>query len=202
MGQPCAISYTLESDIHNMQIYGQKYSNACFENPGGKANDDILYGDNQNIDNFGSAASMSSFIPKYLANGCHSPANNVMIPIKIDKVSIKVTPIVGEVDKVSSVIGFSQSSEININCNQICNDMLKQSCLIESDYCAEFISAAYQRSSVYLLRKIPEYFCACQITNSAQKYSFTQAVDIESAINYNNPLSNVVCSNFPTGTGQ
>jgi len=66
-------------------------------------------------------------------------------------------------------------------------------------YCDNTIVNAYLKRSIYLARNIAENFCACSISQEGWgNYSFTNAVDIESLIHYNNPLYSVTCSNYTT----
>jgi|LauGreDrversion4_2_1035121.scaffolds.fasta_scaffold34537_4 hypothetical protein len=60
---PFAIDYQLESTTQSKTLYGQVYKNVCMGQPGGSANNDILYGENQNIDSFGKTEQMTAFKP-------------------------------------------------------------------------------------------------------------------------------------------
>jgi hypothetical protein len=198
---PFAISYQLESTAQRKILYGQVYKNACIGQPGGSANNDILYGENQNIDSFGKTEQMTAFKPINQPEGCHLAINNIQAPIKISESTTIVTPITTIVNNESITIGYKQTTNLNINCLQICNSMLNHLCAagdsINISYCKQTITAAYQRSTTYYLRNIQQNFCACQVYSSLYGgYSFTNAVDIESAINYHNQLSSVTCSNI------
>ncbi len=203
---PFAISYQLESTTQGKILYGQVYKNACIEQPGGTANNDILYGENQNIDSFGKTEQMTAFKPINQPEGCHLALNNIKAPIKISESTTIVTPITTIVNNEPITIGYKQITNLNINCLQICNSMLNSICAagdtINIAYCKQTITAAYQRSTVYYLRNTRQNFCACQVYNPPGKYAayqFTNAVDIESAINYHNQLSSVTCSNYQRG---
>ncbi len=196
---PYAIDFSLESDVTKMVVFGQRYANKCAFDSGGKIYD-LLYGAIQNPQAWGDAENLTAFIPKYLYFGCHNQLNNVMVPIQISESAINVAPIIGLVNNKQVAIGYQETSNVSIDCKMVCNSLLKESCKTDQSYCQEQISAAYQRQSVYQLRAINEYFCACQIYNpnweKGYQY-FTNAVDIENAIKYNNPLQTVTCSNFP-----
>lgn len=194
---PFAIDYQLESTA----VFGQVYKNTCTAQPGGSANNDILYGENQNIDSFGKTEQMTAFKPIDQPEGCHLAINNIKAPIKIDASATIITPIITIVNNNPITIGYKQAIKIAINCLQICNSMLNHMCAsVNITYCTESIIAAYQRSNIYHLRNTRQNFCACQINNPEWgEYSkFTHAVDIESAINYHNRLSAVTCSNYST----
>ena len=200
---PFAISYQLESTTQRKTLYGQVYKNVCYNNPPGSkdANNDLLYGENQNIDSNGKAEQMTAFKPIDQPEGCHLAINNIQAPIKISESATIVTPITTIVNNESITIGYKQTTNLNINCLQICNSMLNHLCAagdsINISYCKQTITAAYQRSTTYYLRNIQQNFCACQVYSSLYGgYSFTNAVDIESAINYHNQLSSVTCSNI------
>lgn len=198
---PFAISYQLESTTQRKTLYGQVYKNACIEQPGGSANNDILYGENQNIDSFGKTEQMTAFKPINQPEGCHLAINNIKAPIKISESATIITPITTIVNDKPIIIGYKQTTNLNINCLNICNSMLNTICAagdtINITYCKQTITAAYQRSTVYYLRNLRQNFCACQVYSPLYGgYSFTNAVDIESAITYHNRLSSVTCSNI------
>ncbi len=200
---PFAIDYQLESTTQSKTLYGQVYKNACIAQPGGSANNDILYGENQNIDSFGKTEQMTAFKPIDQPEGCHLAINNIKAPIKISENATIVTPVTTIVDNKPITIGYKQTTNLNINCLQICNSMLNHLCAagdtINITYCKQTITAAYQRSTVYYLRNIQQNFCACEVysppSGKYAAYQFTNAVDIESAISYYNRLSAVTCSN-------
>lgn len=198
---PFAISYQLESTTQRKTFYGQVYKNACIEQLGGSANNDILYGENQNIDSFGKTEQMTAFKPINQPEGCHLAINNIKAPIKISESATIITPITTIVNDKPIIIGYKQTTNLNINCLNICNSMLNTICAagdtINITYCKQTITAAYQRSTVYYLRNLRQNFCACQVYSPLYGgYSFTNAVDIESAITYHNRLSSVTCSNI------
>lgn len=203
---PFAIDYQLESTTESKTLYGQVYKNACTNNPSGtrSANNDILYGENQNVDSFGKTEQMTAFKPINQPEGCHLAINNIKAPIKIDASATIITPIITMVDDKPITIGYNQATNVAINCLQICNSMLNHLCATdeteEKYYCTQSISAAYQRKGIYQMRNTRQNFCACQINSPVEgPYSkFTHAVDIESAISYHNRLSAVTCSNYPT----
>lgn len=203
---PFAISYQLESTVQHKILYGQVYKNACIGQPGGSANNDILYGENQNIDSFGKTEQMTAFKPINQPEGCHLALNNIKAPIKVSESTTLITPVTTIVNDKAITIGYKQTTNLNINCLQICNSMLNSICAagdtINITYCKQTITAAYQRSTVYYLRNTRQNFCACQVynppTDKDSSYQFTNAVDIENAINYHNQLSSVTCSNYPT----
>ncbi len=203
---PFAISYQLESTVQRKILYGQVYKNACIGQPGGSANNDILYGENQNIDSFGKTEQMTAFKPINQPEGCHLALNNIKAPIKISESTTLITPVTTIVNDKAITIGYKQTTNLNINCLQICNSMLNSICAagdtINITYCKQTITAAYQRSTVCYLRNTRQNFCACQVynppTDKDSSYQFTNAVDIENAINYHNQLSSVTCSNYPT----
>ncbi len=203
---PFAISYQLESTTQGKTLYGQVYKNACYDNPQGSkaANNDLLYGENQNIDSNGKAEQMTAFKPIGQPEGCHMASNNIQAPIKISESTTVITPITTIVNNESITIGYKQTTKLNINCLQICNSMLNHLCAagdtINITYCKQTVAAAYQRKTIYYLRNIQQNFCACQIYSPLYGgYSFTNAVDIESAIDYHNQLSSVTCSNYQQG---
>ncbi|MBX9598235.1 MAG: hypothetical protein K2X04_06635 [Burkholderiales bacterium] len=195
---PFAIDYQLESTTQSKTLYGQVYKNVCMGQPGGSANNDILYGENQNIDSFGKTEQMTAFKPIDQPEGCHLAINNIKASIKISENTTIVTPVTTIVDNKPITIGYKQTTNLNINCLQICNSMLNHICAagdsINITYCKQSISAAYQRSNIYYLRNIRQNFCACEVNSG--DYKFTNAVDIESAISYYNRLSAVTCSNI------
>jgi hypothetical protein len=200
---PFAIDYQLESTTQSKTLYGQVYKNVCMGQPGGSANNDILYGENQNIDNSGKAEQMTAFKPIDQPEGCHLAINNIKASIKISENTTIVTPVTTIVDNKPITIGYKQTTNLNINCLQICNSMLNHICAagdsINITYCKQAITAAYQRSTTYYLRNIQQNFCACEVysppSGKYAAYQFTNAVDIESAISYHNRLSAVTCSN-------
>lgn len=201
---PFAESYTLANSTSNMSSSVRGYRNACAINGGGKAFSDILYGDDQHVDpNNGKAVYMSAFIPYTTPEGCNRPEYDFPIIIKIPESSILVSPIYADSTLESQIIGYTQTQAIQPNCQIICITLVNTYCskqLSETiGYCGEFITSSYLKQSTYLARNISEQFCACGISNVGWgTYSFTNAVDVESLVNYSNPLKSVTCSNYST----
>lgn len=199
---PFAENYTLVNPLSNMQVYARGYRNACSLDGGGKAFSDLLYGDDQHVDpNNGRAITMSAFIPNTTPEGCNKPEYNFLIPLDIPESAVQVTPIYATATLERQIIGYQQTQQIQPNCIGICNNLIKTYCnkLDKTLYCANIIVNAYLKKSVYLARNITENFCACSISSIGSPYPpFTNAIDVESLINYNNPLSSVTCSNYAT----
>lgn len=201
---PFAESYTLVNSTNNMYSNLRGYRNACAINGGGKAFSDILYGDDQHVDpNNGKASSMSAFVPYTTSEGCNRPEYNFPITVVIPESSIVVTPIYANSTLESQIIGYTQTQQVQPNCQIICTALVNTYCskqLSETiGYCGEFITNSYLKQSTYLARNTSETFCACSISKAGWgTYAFTNAVDIESLINYSNPLKSVTCSNYST----
>lgn len=201
---PFAESYTLANSTSSMSSYLRGYRNACAINGGGKAFSDILYGDDQHVDpNNGKAIAMSAFIPYTTPEGCNRPEYNFPVIIAIPESAILVTPIYADSTLESQIIGYTQTQAVQPNCQIICTTLVNTYCDKKlSDtigYCGEFITSSYLKQSRYLARNISEKFCACGISNVGWgTYSFTNAVDVESLVNYSNPLKSVTCSNYST----
>lgn len=200
---PFAESYTLVNPLSSMQSYARGYRNACSFDGGGKAFSDLLYGDDQHVDpNNGSAITMSAFIPNTTPEGCNKPEYNFLIPLMIPESAIQVTPIYATTTDDSQIIGYKQTQQIQPNCLIICTKLINTYCAKldkTMGYCDNIIVNAYLKQSIYLARNIAENFCACGISKEGWgKYSFTNAVDIESLITYSNQLSSVTCSNYAT----
>lgn len=144
---------------------------------------------------------MSAFIPNTTPEGCNKPEYNFLIPLDIPESAVQVTPIYATATLERQIIGYQQTQQIQPNCIGICNNLIKTYCnkLDKTLYCANIIVNAYLKKSVYLARNITENFCACSISSIGSPYPpFTNAIDVESLINYNNPLSSVTCSNYAT----
>lgn len=199
---PFAENYTLINPLSNMQVYARGYRNACSFDGGGKAFSDLLYGDDQHVDpNNGSAITMSAFIPNTTPEGCNKPEYNFLIPLMIPESTIQVTPIYATATEDSQIIGYQQTQQIKPNCLTICNKLINTYCKQFGEnmgYCENIVINAYFKTSIYLARNITENFCACSVSQMGATWSFTNAIDVESLINYNNPLSSVTCSNYAT----
>ena len=200
---PFAENYTLVNPLSNMQVYARGYRNACSFDGGGKAFSDLLYGDDQHVDpNNGNAITMSAFIPNTTPEGCNKPEYNFLIPLDIPESAVQVTPIYATATLESQIIGYLQTQQTQQNCLIIGTQLMKTYCTRldkTMGYCDNIIVNAYLKHSTYLARNIAENFCACSISQEGWgNYSFTNAVNIESLINYNNPLSSVTCSNYAT----
>lgn len=201
---PFAESYTLANSTSNMSSFVRGYRNACAINGGGKAFSDILYGDDQHVDpNNGKAITMSAFVPYTTPEGCNRPEYNFPVIITIPESSIRVTPIYADSTLESQIIGYTQTQLIQPNCQIICTDLINTYCNKQLNetvgYCGEFVANSYLKQSTYLAHNISEQFCACSISKVGWgTYSFTNAVDIESLVNYSNPLKSVTCSNYST----
>ncbi|MBX9866396.1 MAG: hypothetical protein K2Y14_05735 [Burkholderiales bacterium] len=199
---PFAESYILVNPLQNVFVSAKAYRNFCVFGGGGIAFADILYGDDQHVDpNHGEANNASAFVPVNTPEGCNVAENNIFVDILVPESTIQVTPIYAEANPEKQIIGYQQTQQIQPNCIGICNNLIKTYCnkLDKTLYCANIIVNAYLKKSVYLARNITENFCACSISSIGSPYPpFTNAIDVESLINYNNPLSSVTCSNYAT----
>ena len=197
---PFAESYTLVNPLQNMYVSAKAYRNFCVYGGGGVAFSDILYGDDQHVGSWDKANNMSAFVPVNTPEGCTVAENNIFVDILVPESTIKVTPIYADANPENQIIGYQQSQQIQPNCIAICNNLIKTYCnkLDKTSYCANIIVNAYLKKSIYLARNITENFCACSIGYLDSQYQFTNAVDIESLINYSNQLSSVTCSNYTT----
>lgn len=199
---PFAESYILVNPLQNVFVSAKAYRNFCVFGGGGIAFADILYGDDQHVDpNHGEANNASAFVPINTPEGCTVAENNIFVDILVPESNIQVTPIYAEANPKQQIIGYQQIQQIQPNCIVICNNLIKTYCnkLDKTLYCANIIVNAYLKKSVYLARNITENFCACSISSIGSPYPpFTNAVDIESLIQYNNPLYSVTCSNYTT----
>lgn len=199
---PFAESYTLANSTSNMSSYIRGYRNACIFGGAGKAFSDILYGDDQHVDpNHGSPINMSAFIPNTTPEGCNLPEYNFLTQITIPESSILVTPIYADSSLESQIIGYSQTQQVQPNCLSICTRLVKTYCEKFGEalgYCNNIVVNAYLKKSIYLARNIPENFCSCGTSFAGSTYIGTIAADVESLVNYSNPLKSVTCSNYST----
>lgn len=199
---PFAESYTLANSTSNMSSYIRGYRNACIFGGAGKAFSDILYGDDQHVDpNHGSPINMSAFIPNTTPEGCNLPEYNFLTQITIPESSILVTPIYADSSLESQIIGYSQTQQVQPNCLSICTSLVKTYCEKFGEalgYCNNIVVNAYLKKSIYLARNIPENFCSCGTSFAGSTYIGTIAADVESLVNYSNPLRSVTCSNYST----
>lgn len=198
---PFAESYTLANSTSNISSSVRGYRNACVFGGGGKAFSDILYGDDQHVDpNHGNPISMSAFIPNTTPEGCNLPEYNFLTQITIPESAILVTPIYADSALESQIIGYAQTQQVQPNCLSICNSLIKTYCNKfgeELGYCNNIVVNAYLKKSIYLARNISENFCTCAISFVGSTYPpNTIAADVESLINYSNPLKSVTCSNY------
>lgn len=203
---PYAVSYQLTNPVAtNMQggalespvMYARGYKNDCGWS---EKKYDLLYGGDQHVDWQGSAQQLTAFIPGYLPEGCSSGLGAKQPVIFKASATTIESPIYGKINNQTQAVGYTQQTVIApIDCQQVCNTMLDYYCNADPSmgYCGQMILNAYYIEGVYKKRNIPEYFCSCKIKDLPGNYIFTNAVDVESAVKYNNPLKNVTCSNVP-----
>jgi hypothetical protein len=199
---PYAVGYSLK--YNNSQnntypnesptIYARGYKASCYPAS------DLLYNSNQQPNMNGAAKDLTAFIPSNTPEGCKSGVDAKQ-PV-IFKIGAQTTesPILAVVNNKIQQVGYQQATTVNPpDCNKICNTMLDYYCNAESSmgYCGEIVVASYYITSSYKARQIPEHFCSCSIKMLTWPTPFTNAVDVESAISYNNPLASVTCSNQP-----
>ncbi len=191
---PYALSYTLQSDKLQYSFTLQIYRNACYNTPpgSGNANNDLLYGANQNIDSWGTASTLSAFIPISAPEGCHQSGNT--LSISYNAPVVQVTPIYAQASTLTQVSGYKVNSTLQIDCTRLCNSLINKACASDFSYCGQKISNSFRVNSLYLLKNIKQHFCTCEISSGT--YTFTQAIDIESLVKFNNPLQSVTCSNY------
>lgn len=201
---PYAVSYQLSNPVaSNMQggtlerpvIYTRGYTNGCMPQKY-----DLLYGSDQHTDWQGAAEQLTAFIPSNLAEGCNSGLGAKQpIIFKASALTIE-SPINGAINNQTQTIGYTQQTIVApIDCNMVCNTMLDYYCNADASmgYCGEIVLNSYFVNSRYKVGNVREYFCSCKIKSLPYNSIFTNAVDVESAVKYNNPLKNVTCSNVP-----
>ncbi len=206
---PYAVSYQLTNPVAtNMQggalesptIITRGYKNDCVL----QNKYDLLYGNDQHPDRNGSnTKNLTAFVPSNLPEGCNSGLGAKQpVIFKASALTIE-SPVYQEVNNQMQAVGYTQQTIVApIDCNMVCNTMLDYYCNADAtmNYCGEEVLDSYYISSVYKAHNQRQYFCSCKIYNVAWgnvNWAFTNAVDVESAVKYNNPLKNVTCSNVP-----
>lgn len=165
---------------------------------------DLLYGADQHADISGTnTKNLTAFIPANSPAGCNSGISAKQpVMLKISATTYE-SPILLSINNKSQVVGYTQQTIVApIDCNKACNTMLDYYCDADStmNYCGEEVLDSYYISSIYKARNQRQYFCSCKIYNVAwnnTSWAFTNAVDVESAVKYNNPLKSITCSNVP-----
>ena len=179
-------------------IYARGYMNSCGFSDVTRS--DLLYGSDQHSDFNGKASNLSAFVPNTIPNGCNTgvaAAQPVIVKISAQTVE---SPIYAQVNNKIQIVGYQQTTTPQVDCNKICNAMLDNYCNADSSmgYCGEIIVNSYYVKGTYNLRKRPEHFCSCGVEDLAYPgQPFTNAVDVESAVKYNNPIKSITCSNMP-----
>lgn len=187
------------SFTESQTIYARGYMNSC--GYGAAPKPDLLYGQDQYSETYGNAKNMTAFVPSSLPEGCGSGVSAKQpVIFKIRAVTTE-SPTLMLMNRKYHVVGYTQQTIVSpVDCNKVCNTMLDYYCNADPEmgYCGEIVLDAYRISSTYKARNLPEDFCSCKVKFLTYDGAFTNAVDIESAVKYNNPLKSVTCSNLPS----